>query len=197
MGDQSEAIQDLIDRQAIFDCLKRLARGMDRHDVELMRGSYHPDGHDDHGTFRGNAYEAIDWLNGSEAGPGAHEAFFCTQHHLGNHLAEIDGDTAHSETYYLFVGRLRDDSTLVTAGGRYLDRLERREDGVWRIAVRRVAMDWITKGGDATNLTAPDDVFVPSTWDRTDISYQRPMTVPSSETFAAQVGGNLESEARR
>jgi hypothetical protein len=185
MGELPEAIQDLIDRQAIFDCLKRLARGMDRHDVDLMRGSYHPDGYDDHGTFSGNAYEAIDWLNGSEARPGAHEAFFCTQHHLGNHLAEIDGDTAHSETYYVFTGRRRDDGTLVTAGGRYLDRLERRGDGVWRIAVRRVTMDWITRGSDDPRLTAPADVFVPSTWDRTDISYQRPMTAPPVATSEA------------
>jgi hypothetical protein len=197
MGEATSAIQDLIDRQAIFDCLKRLARGMDRHDVEVMRASYHRDGHDDHGAFSGNAYDAIDWLNGSEVGPGAHDSFFCTQHHLCNHLAEIDGDTAHSETYYLFAGRLRADNTLLMAGGRYIDRLERREDGVWRIAVRRVAMDWTTKGGDAPDLTTPSNVFVPSTWDRTDISYQRPLTVPPSGTFEAHVGGNLESEASR
>jgi len=171
-------VQELIDRQAIFDCLSRLARGMDRHDVELMRASYHSDGFDDHGTFRGNAYDAIDYLNGTEQMAGAHDIFLCTQHHLTNHVVEIEGDVAHSETYYIFFGRLRNGGVLQSAGGRYLDRLECR-DGRWAIMVRRVLMDWISVGGTLPELSAPPDVFAAGTWDRTDPSYQRPL-VPSA-----------------
>ena len=47
---------------------------------------------------------------------------------------QIDGDLAHAETYYLFVGRNRDQTNWI-AGGRYIDRLERR-GGAWRIALR-------------------------------------------------------------
>src|SRR5262245_38550795 len=36
-------VQELVDRQAIFDCIKRNSRGNDRFDVELVTSSYHPD----------------------------------------------------------------------------------------------------------------------------------------------------------
>ena len=37
-------MQEVKDRQAIFDCIKRNSRGNDRFDVELITSSYHPDG---------------------------------------------------------------------------------------------------------------------------------------------------------
>ena len=46
-------------------------------------------------------------------------------------LYEIDGDVAHAETYWFYGAKNRDGSNWL-AGGRYLDRLERR-DGAWRI----------------------------------------------------------------
>jgi hypothetical protein len=58
------------------------------------------------------------------------------QHYLMNHTVDIDGDEAHSETYYMFVGTDRDaDKPLIVSGGRYVDRLARREDR-WAIAAR-------------------------------------------------------------
>jgi hypothetical protein len=51
-----------------------------------------------------------------------------------------NGDTAHTESYYPFVGRNRDDSHWI-AGGRYIDRLERR-NGEWRIALRTNVIEW-------------------------------------------------------
>ncbi len=59
---------------------------------------------------------------------------------LLNNTLDIDGDTAHSETYYLFVARNHDESVW-QAGGRYVDRLERR-NGEWRIAMRHNAIEW-------------------------------------------------------
>jgi len=53
---------------------------------------------------------------------------------------DIDGDTAHCETYYLFAARNRDDTNWI-AGGRYFDRFERR-DQVWRIALRTNVIEW-------------------------------------------------------
>lgn len=63
-----------------------------------------------------------------------------THHNLLHHSCDIDGDTAHSEIYYLFVGRNRDESNWI-AGGRYVDRLERR-DGEWKIALRTNSIEW-------------------------------------------------------
>lgn len=63
-----------------------------------------------------------------------------TQHALFQSNIDLDGDTAHAETYYQFVASNRDGS-LMLAGGRYIDRLERRE-GAWRIALRTNQVEW-------------------------------------------------------
>jgi len=39
-----------------------------------------------------------------------------TQHDMLNHTCEIDGDLAHSETNYLFVGRNRDENGVIARG---------------------------------------------------------------------------------
>ena len=36
-------VQELLDRQAILDCIQRNSRGNDRFDVDLITSSYHPD----------------------------------------------------------------------------------------------------------------------------------------------------------
>ena len=94
-----------------------------------------------------------------------------------NHSCDIDGDTAHTETYYLFVGRNRDQSNWI-AGGRYIDRLERR-DQQWKIVLRTNAIEW---SGMLPTMPLPfADVAdialngVPSR-NKDDPSYQRPLT---------------------
>jgi SnoaL-like domain len=62
------------------------------------------------------------------------------KHFLLNNTCELDGDTAHSEAYYLFAARNRDETNWI-AGGRYFDRLERRA-GQWRIALRTNVIEW-------------------------------------------------------
>jgi hypothetical protein len=125
----------LLDRQDILDCLTRFARGMDRFDRALFLSAFHDDATIAAGPFVGGPVALYDWASAMhEAGQVA------THHNLLNHSCEIDGDTAHSELYYLFVGRNRDDSNWM-AGGRYIDRLERR-GGAWRIALRTNAIEW-------------------------------------------------------
>ena len=61
-------------------------------------------------------------------------------------------------------------------GGRYLDRLERR-DGTWRIALRRCTIEW-SMSGDASLLDSGAFAgFIKGTWDRTDPSYARPLQI--------------------
>ena len=165
-------LEQLLDRQDILDCLTRFSRGMDRFDRELFLSAFHPDAVIAAGEFVGGPAELYDWA------ARMHEQGQCaTQHNLLNHSCEIDGDVAHSETYYLFAARNRDDSNWI-AGGRYIDRLERR-DGAWRLALRTNAIEW---SGLVPSLPIPfADVpgvhlnGVPSR-DRRDPSYRRPLT---------------------
>jgi len=128
-------LAQLLDRQAISDCLVRFSRGMDRFDRALFLSAFHTDAVISAGDFVGGPANAYDWASElHELGQSA------TQHNLLNHSCDLDGDTAHCETYYLFVGCNRDQTNWL-AGGRYIDRMERR-DGAWRIALRCNAIEW-------------------------------------------------------
>lgn len=125
----------LLDRQDILDCLVRFSRGMDRFDRDIFLSAFHPDAVIAAGEFVGGPVPLYEWARKlHEQGQSS------THHNLLNHSCDIDGDVAHAETYYLFVGRNRDETNWI-AGGRYIDRLERR-DGSWRIALRTNAVEW-------------------------------------------------------
>ena len=168
----AERLARLADRQDILDCLTRFSRGIDRLDRDIFLSAFHPDATIAAGSFVGGPVELCDWSFAlHDAGQ------IATHHNLLNVTVEIDGDTAHTETYYLFAGRNRDDSNWL-AGGRYIDRLERR-DGAWKIALRTNAIEW---SGVVPSTPIPfadvPDIHAngaPSR-DRTDPSYQRPLT---------------------
>jgi len=125
----------LLDRQDILDCLVRFSRGMDRFDKSLFLSAFHSDAIIAAGEFVGSPFKLYEWARKlHERGQSS------THHNLLNHSCDIDGDTAHTETYYLFVGRNRDASNWM-AGGRYIDRLEKRK-GLWKIALRTNAIEW-------------------------------------------------------
>jgi hypothetical protein len=123
------------DKLDIIDCLTRFSRGMDRFDRALYLSAFHADAVVAAGPFVGDAAACYDW-----AMPMHDAGQIATQHNLLNHTIDIDGDVAHGETYYLFVARNRDE-TVWLAGGRYIDRLERR-DGEWKIALRTNLIEW-------------------------------------------------------
>jgi hypothetical protein len=164
-------LEQLLQRQDILDCLLRFSRGMDRFDCELFLSAFHADAIIAAGPFVGGPAELYAWA------AGLHEQGQSSTHHdLLNHSCDIDGDVAHSETYYLFVGRNRDDSNWI-AGGRYIDRLERR-DGLWKIALRTNAVEWSGMlPSTALPFAALPDLHLnglPSR-SRDDPSYQRPL----------------------
>lgn len=172
MSERDARLDALLDRQDIHDCLTRFARAMDRFDRALFLSAFHADAVIAAGPFVGSPADCYDWaVPMHEAGQVA------THHNLLNHSCEIDGDTAHSETYYLFVGRNRDDSNWI-AGGRYIDRFERRE-GVWRIADRTTVIEW---SGLVPTMPIPfADVLGiglngVAARSRDDLSYRRPLT---------------------
>jgi hypothetical protein len=162
-------VERLSDRQAILDCLTRYSRGLDRHDEALLTSVYHPDAVDHHEPFLGRPADFVPWANQF------HEASYVAHTHaITNNTVEIEGDTAHSETYVQAVMR-RKDGLLDVRGARYIDRLQRR-DGVWRIAGREVLVDWASTIGGASVPGHPT-----GTWDRSDVSYHRPLQVPATD----------------
>jgi SnoaL-like domain len=174
-------MEGLLDRQDILDCLTRFSRGLDRFDRDIFLSAFHTDAVIAAGSFVGGPVTLYDWASDMhEQGQNA------TQHALLNHICEIDGDTAHTETYYLFAARNRDESNWV-AGGRYIDRLERR-DGDWRIAMRTNSIEW---SGILPTMPLPfadvPDIHgngAPSR-DGSDPSYQRPLVNKRAQSIPA------------
>jgi hypothetical protein len=164
-------MRHLKDRQDILDLLTREVRGRDRQDVELTASCYWPESFDEHGPV---ITPGPDYPGRANWGHG--KFFAMTSHNLTNHSCEIDGDTAHCETYV--VGGLLDkeEQTMKFGIGRYIDRIERR-NGEWRILHRRCTIE-MTMAGSAEWLHSPAiKGFLKGKWDRSDASYQRPATV--------------------
>ncbi len=136
-SDRDARIDAMLDREAIRDALSRFTRGMDRFDREAYLSAFHDDAEMAAGPFVGSARDCWDW-----AVPMHEEGQLLTHHSLLNITIDLDGDTAHTETYYMFVARNRDE-TVVLAGGRYVDRFEKR-NGDWRIALRTNIIEWAT-----------------------------------------------------
>ena len=168
---QNTKLQQLIDRQEILDCLTRFSRGMDRFDRDVFLSAFHTDAVIAAGPFVGGPVDLFAWA--SQLHDQGQQA---THHNLLNLTCDIDGDVAHTELYYLFVGRNRDDTNWI-AGGRYIDRLERR-NGVWKIALRTNAIEW---SGLVPTMPLPfshvPDIYGNGTPARSkdDPSYRRPL----------------------
>jgi hypothetical protein len=155
-----------LDKQEIRDVLMRYCRGIDRLDAELVASVYHDDAYDDHGTFKGRGKDfAVHVMNGLSR-------FERTMHFLGNSLIELDGEAAKSETYFVAYHRLRRDDGSAedfVAGGRYVDRFERR-NGPWLIAKRVVVMEW-TRFDEVTREWDANEHFTIGQRDHGDLVY--------------------------
>ncbi|HEX9527379.1 MAG TPA: nuclear transport factor 2 family protein [Streptosporangiaceae bacterium] len=168
------------------DVLMTYSRGIDRLDRELLISLYHEDAIDDHGVFVGHREEFADWAIAMHTA--THRSH---QHCIFNFTCDLDGDVAHTETYYMFVGMNRTGKPMAMSGGRYIDRLEKR-DGRWAIAARVCVRDWapldeipevmdqaattVVKGLDEQTKQLMRTGSQP-TRDRNDVSYQRPLTI--------------------
>ncbi len=194
MSDPAGALQELLDRQAIHDVLMRYSRGVDRLDRELILSVYHPDATDDHGVFIGGPREFADWVIGMHT-----RLHLSHQHCQFNSTVDLDGDVAHAETYYMFIGMNRSGEPLSTSGGRYIDRLERR-DGRWAISARVCIRDWapleqVATSLDQSAMTVVDLDHRTRTMmregrqparDTSDPSYDRPLVIPTARLAAAK-----------
>lgn len=141
-------IEELCAREAIRDCIARVARGEDRRDADLLRGCFHADASLDFGIFAGDLDAYLAWIV-----PGSPQVRL-TLHTLGQSLILFDGPGANVETHiasYHRVGAGVSDIDM-TIGGRYLDKFEMR-DGDWRIARRQMLYDWAGSSAPSADWT--------------------------------------------
>jgi hypothetical protein len=143
-----DGVQELLDKEAIRAAMLRYCRGVDRADAGLIASAYHPDAVDEHGQAR---------FTGDNVGPGIVELVQSARvslHQVTNQQIELHGpDTAGSETYFTAWQLMESDGEerMLRALGRYVDRMERR-DGEWRIAHRKVIVEFTQFLPPATTL---------------------------------------------
>ena len=133
------------DRLELRDLVQKYARAVDRRDADLLDSLFVDDA------------EMLVFLDPASTEPtstirGRQElaritkvvsSYVATTHFIGNHLAEVAGDTATGETYCLGYhiydqdGERRRDVWSI----RYEDRYVRHE-GRWHFAQRRLIVDW-------------------------------------------------------
>src|ERR1700722_11430573 len=142
MTQVTKILQQLADREGIRDCLIRYSRGIDRRERDTLASVYWPEATDDHLLYSGSAAGFIEWIL-----PLLH-TMEQSMHLLGNIIIDLQLPLALTETYFVAYHLRRVDGSGdlsdQTLGGRYLDRLEKREDE-WRIAERKLVIDWITE----------------------------------------------------
>jgi SnoaL-like domain len=162
-------VEELLAREEISDVIKRLARGTDRLDATMIESCYHADGLDDHNVFRGSGHEFAKWVLETL------DVFDATMHFVGAPYTRLDGDVAQVDTYCVahHIGRAdeKGHATDLVLGLRYVDRFERR-DGVWLIAKRVCAFDWVYRvpfNWSDRSWFAED--FTVGVRNRTDITY--------------------------
>ena len=144
----------IADRMQIQDLIYRWCRAADRLDWQGMLDVFHPGALDSHGPYIGPIEGLIDWIR-------ARQPAAVSSHLVGNLLIEfVAEDEALVETYVRTIQQYPPEAkaklALLTGGeaggpdttmdmftaSRYLDRVERRGDGVWRIAQRTLIQDW-------------------------------------------------------
>jgi len=163
-------IAELIAKQEIAEVVLRYCRGIDRRDEELIRSAYHADAWEHHGAYRGRSIDDfVEYANGRS------DLFQRVCHYICNQLIELDGDLAYSESYAIALHEARRDGEVSQTifGGRYIDRMERRE-GRWAIADRVVVCDWSRV--DPVTPWEREALFAQAANDRSDLVFDR--TVP-------------------
>ena len=129
--------QDVADRMAITEQIYRYCRSVDRLDVPLGHGVFHPDSYADFGLYKGTGRGWIDFICQE------HRRFLHHSHQVTNIVIDLMGDKAGSESYVTATLRARDGEKLMQRQfwARYVDRWSRR-DGIWAIDRRECVIDF-------------------------------------------------------
>jgi hypothetical protein len=132
-----QQVATLLDKQAVYEVLLGIARGLDRFDGELLAACIHPDALLDMGgetPISGTAFAALKAPAQPPRG---------RMHLIANPAIEVEGDHARAESYVVSCQELQAATGTETRlrAGRYLDRFERR-DSVWKLARRTLIDEW-------------------------------------------------------
>ena len=101
------ALQELLDKQALWELVHRYCRAVDRADEEMLRSVYHPDALDEHGAYNGGVDGFIDYVKNTSHTLDPEVRKNPTRHVLHNVVFEVDGDTAWGESYVTVRARRR------------------------------------------------------------------------------------------
>jgi SnoaL-like domain len=128
----------MVARDELHQLVNAYCRAVDRADYETLRGLYHPEATDSHGSFSaGGVEQFIAQLRAAEP------YVRVSQHNITTTNFVVEGDTARGEIYCLvfhtFVGPEHDIDVII--GGRYLDEYARYE-GRWTFSQRTIVADW-------------------------------------------------------
>ncbi|OBH33261.1 DUF4440 domain-containing protein [Mycobacterium sp. E342] len=167
----------MLARDELHALVTAYCRAVDRADYATLRGLYHPDATDSHGSFStGGVDEFIAQLRAAEP------YVLVSQHNITTTNFVIEGDTARGEIYCLvfhtFAGPEHDSDVVI--GGRYLDTYA-KHDGRWKFTQRTIVADWAYR-----NDPSQVDFGHPST--RGSVRGQPGQADPSVNLFAAPNG---------
>jgi hypothetical protein len=169
--DRQARIDAMLDKQDIYECLVRISRGSDRGDKQLFLSAFHDDAVVAAGPFVGGPSELYDWSAELQV-----KNYTATFHKLHQQSCDLDGDTAHAEAYYLYVACMATGINLI-AGGRYIDRFEKR-GGVWGLVTRNNFVEWtstLPALGNPLGAIADLELNGLPASNRSDPSYTRPL----------------------
>lgn len=141
-------LREVIDRKIIYDNIMKYCRGLDRFDLDLLKGSYWPDATGNHGGVTASAYKFC------EAAVKGKHRFRNMNHHVSNTAYEFIGNTqAKVETYFQIqcTWILEEGDRDYTHGGRYKELYEKR-GSEWRVLHRVVVYDWCRDIPSTTNF---------------------------------------------
>lgn len=131
----NQAMQTLLDKQAITELVLRYCRAVDRRDYKTLKTLYHQDGIDDHsGMFCGTGDEYVEWLKTMLP------ALESTSHQVFNHYIVVQGEVAEGEVYCQSFHKDASGNAFVI-GGRYLDKYS-KASGQWQFLRRKTVFDW-------------------------------------------------------
>lgn len=161
----------LKDRQRIDDLYMRYMRGFDRNDRELLESAFWPDVQIGYGDKTASLGEFITTHLDYHV-----KEYGSYSHLITNKSVDISGDVAHVEIYVTGFFSRKNNRTAI-GGGRYIDRLDRR-NGEWRIAVREFIPTFWTETDssiDSYFKQWPRNDCWKGTSDKRDLSYVRPL----------------------
>ncbi len=128
----------MLARDELHQLVTAYCRAVDRADYDVLRGLYHPDATDSHGSFStGGVEQFIAQLQAAEP------YVRVSQHNVTTTNFTIEGDMARGEIYCLvfhtFAGPEHDVDVII--GGRYLDEYT-KHNGSWKFSRRTIVADW-------------------------------------------------------